>query len=149
MSLEIPFRGIMSIITRNHYIFMNHELKHLELTEGQVPCLMVLSKKRGITQDDLSRMFHIDKGTIARAIKKLEEKGMVNKVQDPVNRRRYLLSLTPKGEQVIPVILQAEKKWEDLIFQGFSDEERSLMQEGMRRLAENSLENCNKRLNDK
>jgi DNA-binding MarR family transcriptional regulator len=50
---------------------------------------------------------------------------------------------------VIPVILQAEKKWEDLIFQGFSDEERSLIQEGMRRLAENSLENCNKRLKDK
>ncbi|CEA14809.1 MAG: MarR family transcriptional regulator [Methanobacterium formicicum] len=149
MSLNIPFRGIVSIVTRNHYIFMNHELKHLELTEGQVPCLMVLSKKGGITQDDLSRMFHIDKGTIARAIKKLEEKGMVNKVQDPVNRRRYLLSLTPRGEQVVPVILQAEKKWEDLIFQGFSDEERSLIQEGMRRLAENSLENCNKRLKDK
>lgn len=75
MSLNIPFRGIVSIVTRNHYIFMNHELKHLELTEGQVPCLMVLSKKGGITQDDLSRMFHIDKGTIARAIKKIRGKG--------------------------------------------------------------------------
>jgi DNA-binding MarR family transcriptional regulator len=107
MSLDIPFRGIMSIITRNHYIFMNHELKHLELTDGQVPCLLVLSKKEGITQDELAKMFYIDKGTIARAIKKLEEKGMVNKVQDPLNRRRYLLSLTQKGEQVIPVILHA------------------------------------------
>lgn len=149
MSLDIPFRGIVSIVTRNHYIFMNHELKHLELTEGQVPCLMVLSKKEGITQDDLAKMFHIDKGTIARAIRKLEEKGMVNKVQDPLNRRKYRLSLTPKGEQVIPVILQAEKKWENNIFKGFSSEERSFMLEGMRRLAENSIENCNKRLNDK
>ncbi len=139
MSLEIPFRGIMSIITRNHYIFMNHELKHLELTDGQVPCLMVVSKKEGITQDELAKMFHIDKGTIARAIRKLEEKGMVNKVQDPLNRRRYLLSLTPKGEQVIPIILQAEKKWENILFKGFSNEERSSMLDKMKILAENSL----------
>lgn len=139
MSLDIPFRGIMSIITRNHYIFMNHELKHLELTDGQVPCLLVLSKKEGITQDELAQMFYIDKGTIARAIKKLEEKGMVNKVQDPLNRRRYLLSLTQKGEQVIPVILQAEKKWENILFKGFSNEERSYMLNKMTILAENSL----------
>lgn len=143
ISLEIPFRGIMSIITRNHYIFMNHELKHLELTNGQVPCLLVLSKKEGITQDELAKMFYIDKGTIARAIRKLEEKEMVNKVQDPLNRRRYLLSLTQKGEQVIPTILQAEKKWENIIFKGFSPEERSFMMERMRRLAENSLEKIN------
>ncbi|MBI5458625.1 MarR family winged helix-turn-helix transcriptional regulator [Methanobacterium sp.] len=149
MSLDIPFRGIVSIVVRNHFIFMNRELKHLELTEGQVPCLMVLSKKSGITQDDLAKMFHIDKGTIARAIRKLEEKGMVNKVQDPVNRRRYLLSLTGKGKEVVPVILRAEKKWEDILFKGFSDEERSFMIEGMNRLAENSLgSDCNQ-FNDK
>jgi DNA-binding MarR family transcriptional regulator len=118
---------------------MNHELKHLELTDGQVPCLLVLSKKEGITQDELAKMFYIDKGTIARAIKKLEEKGMVNKVQDPLNRRRYLLSLTQKGEQVIPVILQAEKKWENILFKGFSNEERSYMLNKMTILAENSL----------
>ncbi len=122
---------------------MNHELKHLELTNGQVPCLLVLSKKEGITQDELAKMFYIDKGTIARAIRKLEEKEMVNKVQDPLNRRRYLLSLTQKGEQVIPTILQAEKKWENIIFKGFSPEERSFMMERMRRLAENSLEKIN------
>ena len=122
---------------------MNHELKHLELTNGQVPCLLVLSKKEGITQDELAKMCYMDKGAIARAIRKLEEKEMVNKVQDPLNRRRYLLSLTQKGEQVIPTILQAEKKWENIIFKGFSPEERSFMMERMRRLAENSLEKIN------
>lgn len=139
MSLDIPFRGIVSIVTRNHFIFMNRELKHLELTEGQVPCLMILSKKPGITQDDLAKMFHIDKGTIARSIRKLAEKGMINKVQDPINRRRYLLSLTKKGEEVIPEIIRADNRWEKILFKGFSEEERTFMVEGMKRLAENSL----------
>jgi len=140
MSLNIPFRGILSIVIRNHFIFMNRELKHLELTEGQVPCLMAISKQPGITQDDLARMFHIDKGTIARTIRKLEEKNRVNKIPDPVNRRRYLLSLTDGGEELIPEILCAEKKWENIIFKGFSDEERGEIFKGMEKMAVNGLE---------
>ncbi len=119
---------------------MNKELKYLELTEGQVPCLMAISKKPEITQDDLARMFHIDKGTIARTIRKLEEKKLVNKVQDQFNRRRYLLSLTEKGENIIPEILRTEEKWENIIFKGFSNEERTGLLKGMKKLAENSLE---------
>ncbi|MCC7551975.1 MAG: MarR family transcriptional regulator [Methanobacterium sp.] len=140
MSLNIPFKGLLSIIVRNHFIFMNRELKHLNLTEGQVPYLMALSKKPGITQDDLARMFYIDKGTIARSIQKLEDKELVQRVQDPVNRRRYKLSLTEKGEGIIPEILRAEKKWEDTIFKDFSGEKRSLLVEGVKVLAKNSLE---------
>lgn len=140
MSLNIPFKGLTSIILRNHFIFMNRELKHLNLTEGQVPCLIALSHKPGTTQDDLAKMFHIDKGTIARAIQKLEDKKLVRRNQDPENRRRYLLYLNKSGEEIIPKILLAERKWENSIFKGFSQEERSQMIEGMRRLAENSLE---------
>ncbi|OPX59650.1 MAG: transcriptional regulator SlyA [Methanobacterium sp. PtaB.Bin024] len=140
MSLNIPFKGIISIILRNHFVFMNKELKHLNLTEGQVPCLVALSKEEQLTQDDLARMFHIDKGTIARSIQKLEDKKMVRRVQDPVNRRRYILYLTEKGENIIPEILDAEKKWEDTIFKDFSEEERSFLVDGVESLAKNSLE---------
>ena len=142
MSLNIPFRGILSIVIRNHFIFMNRELKHLELTEGQIPCIMAISKRPGITQDDLARMFHIDKGAIARTIRKLEEKNRVSKVPDPKNRRRYLLSLTPEGEKLIPEILRVEKKWENIIFKGFKDEERHAMFRKIEKMAENSLEIC-------
>lgn len=140
MSLKIPFKGLISIILRNHFVFMNRELKHLNLTEGQVPCLVALSKKEQLTQDDLAKMFHIDKGTIARSIQKLEDKKLVQRVQDPVNRRRYRLSLTEKGEKIIPEILNAEKKWEDTIFKNFSPEEHSLLVEGVEALAKNSLD---------
>jgi len=112
----------------------------LNLTEGQVPCLVALSEEEQLTQDDLARMFHIDKGTIARSIQKLEDKKMVRRVQDPVNRRRYILYLTEKGENIIPEILDAEKKWEDTIFKDFSEEERSFLVDGVESLAKNSLE---------
>ena len=139
MSLNIPLKGLLSIIVRNHFIFMNRELKHLNLTEGQVPYLVALSKNEHLTQDDLANMFYIDKGTIARTIQKLEEKELVQRLHDPVNRRRYRLSLTEKGEEIVPEILHAEKKWENILFKDFSDEESSLLVENVATLAKNSL----------
>ena len=118
---------------------MNRELKHLNLTEGQVPYLVALSKNEQLTQDDLANMFYIDKGTIARTIQKLEEKELVQRLHDPVNRRRYRLSLTEKGEEIVPEILHAEKKWENILFKDFSDEESSLLVENVATLAKNSL----------
>lgn len=139
MSLNIPLKGLLSIIVRNHFIFMNRELKHLNLTEGQVPYLVALSKNEQLTQDDLANMFYIDKGTIARTIQKLEEKELVQRLHDPVNRRRYRLSLTEKGEEIVPEILHAEKKWENILFKDFSDKESSLLVENVATLAKNSL----------
>ena len=140
MSLNIPLKGLLSIIVRNHFIFMNRELKHLNLTEGQVPYLVALSKNEQLTQDDLAKMFHIDKGTIARTIQKLEGKELVQRLHDPVNRRRYRLSLTEKGEEIVPEILHAEKKWEKILFKDFSDKESSLLVKNVATLAKNSLE---------
>ena len=140
MSLNIPLKGLLSIIVRNHFIFMNRELKHLNLTEGQVPYLVALSKNEQLTQDDLANMFYIDKGTIARTIQKLEEKELVQRLHDPVNRRRYRLSLTEKGEEIVPEILHAEKKWENILFKDFSDKESSLLVKNVATLAKNSLE---------
>lgn len=140
MSLNIPLNGLLSIIVRNHFIFMNRELKHLNLTEGQVPYLVALSKNEQLTQDDLAKMFHIDKGTIARTIQKLEGKELVQRLHDPVNRRRYRLSLTEKGEEIVPEILHAEKKWENILFKDFSDKESSLLVKNVATLAKNSLE---------
>lgn len=119
---------------------MNRELKHLNLTEGQVPYLVALSKNEQLTQDDLAKMFHIDKGTIARTIQKLEGKELVQRLHDPVNRRRYRLSLTEKGEEIVPEILHAEKKWEKILFKDFSDKESSLLVKNVATLAKNSLE---------
>ena len=40
------------------------------------------------------------------------------------------------------VQFRAEKKWENIIFKGFSDEERRELFNGMEKMAENSLETC-------
>ncbi|MGZ7048175.1 MAG: MarR family winged helix-turn-helix transcriptional regulator, partial [Methanobacterium sp.] len=61
---EVPISLMVSMIHRTHMTFINDKIKHMDITAGQIPFLMVLSHEEGITQDELAAHFHIDKGTV-------------------------------------------------------------------------------------
>lgn len=140
MNSDILLPGLLSIISRNHFIFINKETKDLDLTGGQFPCLMAISRKPGTNQDYIANKFQIDKGSIARAVKKLEDNEFVHRTPDPKNRRKYLLFLTEKGENLIPQIKHIEEKWEKTVCEGLKEAEKDKLMEFMTLLAENSIE---------
>ena len=119
-------------------------MKDLELTAGQVPFLMHLSHKEGITQDNLAVHLHIDKGTVARALKKLEDNGFIYREINPQNRRKYLLFLTEKGRQIVPKIHQIDKEWEKSVCSDLLDAEYIQLLNTLQTLAMKSLEKVHK-----
>ena len=141
---DIPLGVFISIIHRTRLIHLNNEMKDLELTAGQVPFLMHLSHKEGITQDNLAVHLHIDKGTVARALKKLEDNGFIYREINPQNRRKYLLFLTEKGRQIVPKIHQIDKEWEKSVCSDLSDAEYIQLLNTLQTLATKSLEKVHK-----
>ena len=141
---DIPLGVFISIIHRTRIVHLNNEMKDLELTAGQVPFLIHLSHKEGITQDDLAVHLHIDKGTVARALKKLEDNGFICREINPQNRRRYLLFLTEKGRQIVPQIYDIDKEWEHSVCSNLSDTEYSRLFNALQTLAMKSLEKVHK-----
>lgn len=137
---EIPFAGLIPIIHRLHAIYQNNEARGLGLTAGQFPFLFHIAHRPDITQDEIAEQAHIDKGTVARAVKKLEDGGFVRRSPDPRNRRRYFLALTKKGNATLPAIIEIERAWENLISAGLSEAERARLHEDVYRLAKNSIE---------
>lgn len=141
---SIPLGTFISIIHRTHMIYLNDKMKDLNLTAGQFPFLMALSHNEGITQDDMANHFHIDKGTVARALRKLEDNEFLYREIDQENRRRYLIYLTKKGKEVIPQIKSIDREWENLVCAKFSNDENGLLFEILQKLAINSLEKVHK-----
>lgn len=137
---NIPLGVFISIIHRTRIIHLNNKMKDLEISAGQVPFLMHLSHKEGITQDDLAVHLHIDKGTVARALKKLEDNGFIYREVNPQNRRSYLLFLTEKGKQLVPQIRNIDKEWEDFVCSNFQNEEYNRLFNILQTLAMKSLE---------
>jgi len=87
----------------------------------------------------MARYFHLDKGTIARTVKKMEDAGYVSKNVDPDNRRAFRLFLTEKGYQVAPEIIAIDREWEKLVTNSISDKEQQDMLFLLRKVAESSI----------
>ena len=135
---EIPFGAVVSITSRGRFIFLNDRLRPLGLSAGQFPVLMLLYKEQNIMQETLVRHYHLDKGTIARAVKKLEDAGYIRRITDPENRRAVRLFLTEKGKEAAPVLQAINIEWEEQVCAGLSQEDRENLNTLMRRVAENS-----------
>ncbi len=140
----IPLGLIVSMIHRTRMMYLNDKVKDMDITPGQFPFIMVLSNEEGITQEELAAHFHIDKGTVARALRKLEDKNYLFREVDSENRRRYLIYLTEKGKRTVPKITNIEQEWENSICSRFSEEEYNRLFEILKILAINSLEKVNR-----
>ena len=143
---SIPIGAIFSIIHREHLVFAHEEAKYLNITGSQIPCLLMISKKQGITQEELANnKFHIDKGFIARIVRKLEDDEFIYRVHDPKNRRKYHIFLTEKGKNCVHEIKGIEEKWKKIVFEGLEKDEISKLMEVLILLAENSIEKIKNR----
>ena len=71
-------------------------------------------------------MFCQSKGNIAKVLKKIEDDGYIKREVNPENRRKYMLTTTEKGNELVPKIRQISKEWEAEV--GLSDEDEQLKQ---------------------
>lgn len=101
---------------------------------------MCLLRHPDIIQDTMARYFHLDKGTIARTVKKMEDAGYISRRVDPDNRRAFRLSLTRKGYQMAPEIMAIDKEWEQAVSSQFTDEEKEHLHVLLRQIASSSIQ---------
>lgn len=85
----------------------NIEFKEYELTKGQYLYLVRICENPGIIQEKLSEMIKVDRTTAARAIKKLEINGFIEKKEDESNKKIKNFSQQKKGK--MSILLLKEK----------------------------------------
>ncbi len=73
-------------------------LEALGLTYTQYVVMMALWEHGGMTEGELGGKVHLDSGTLAPLLKRLEKQGLVNRIRPERDERRLFLSLTEQGE---------------------------------------------------
>ena len=96
----------------------------LNITVDQWALMKQLCEKDGMNQRELSEVLFKDNPTITRIIDLLVEKGYVERVMDPNDRRCFILKLTEVGESVVEsnktkVVEIRMKAWDGLSDQEF------------------------------
>lgn len=114
----------ISQIHRKSNVFITKRLSKYGIRSGQYMFLLRLYKEDGVNQEMLSDSLFIDKGTTARAIKKLEEEGFVFKIKDENDKRANEIYLTDKAEGIKKEVFQILKECENAITFNLSKEEK-------------------------
>ena len=88
-------------------------LDELNLTYTQYITMLVLWERKQVTVKELGTALYLDSGTLTPLLKKLEEKGLVNRRRSALDERNLLVSLTPAGiamqEQATHIPTEMEK----------------------------------------
>jgi len=136
VSGEIPFGALISITGRGRFVFLNDRLRPRGLSAGRFPVLM-LFKEQNIMQEILVRHYNLDKGTIARSVRKLKDAGYIRRIIDPDNRRAVRLFLTKMARRQHPSCRLSTGNGRNGCA-GLSDGDTQPLRTLMRTVAENS-----------
>ncbi|MEH6995945.1 MarR family transcriptional regulator [Neobacillus drentensis] len=115
----------------------NIEFKEYELTKGQYLYLVRICENPGIIQEKVAEMIKVDRTTAARAIKKLEMNGFIEKKDDQHNKKIKKLFPTEKGKNVYPLIKSENDYSNTVALEGFSEREVETIFDLLQRVREN------------
>ncbi|KAB2395130.1 MarR family winged helix-turn-helix transcriptional regulator [Bacillus cereus] len=115
----------------------NIEFKEYELTKGQYLYLVRICENPGIIQEKLSEMIKVDRTTAARAIKKLEINGFIEKKEDESNKKIKKLFPTEKGKNVYPFIKRENDYSNTVALYRFSETEAETISNLLQRVRKN------------
>jgi len=115
----------------------NIEFREYDLTKGQYLYLVRICENPGIFQEKLAEMIKVDRTTAARAIKKLEMNGFIEKKDDQQNKKIKKLYPTEKGKYVYPLIRRENDYSNIVALAGFSETEAETIFHLLQRVRKN------------
>lgn len=118
----------ISIIQRNTNRYLDIVLEKEQIGCGQQFFLTYIYENPGITMYDLAKLGFFDKGTVTKAVQKMERQGYVKILTDKNDKRIRHLYTTEQAEKIVQKIYKVRKHWTKALTGDLSlQEEKELM----------------------
>jgi DNA-binding MarR family transcriptional regulator len=133
-------------IVRLHDGLLKDICSENELTMLEGTILRFLTNNPGIdTAAEIAELRQLSKGNVSTAVEKLIRKGLLERRQDPHDRRVMHLTVTAAAEPVVRAIRASEEVFRSELFDGFTDREIEVFQQLNDRIFENTRKALGKR----
>lgn len=126
---------VMRLLRRS----FDRRARHLGLTLAQWRTLVHLSRNEGINQSMLAEILEIQPITLTRLIDKLEQQGVVERRNDPDDRRAQCLFLTEAAAPVIEKLSEVAEETRELTLRGLPAAERKQILKGLQTMRDNLM----------
>ena len=109
----------------------------LDIQFSEFTLLKALADLEEVTQIQLVEALGKERSAINRPLASLEQKGYVKR--EPLNGKTNLVTLTQKGEQVIPELNEIAEQVTEIAFKGFPQKSRISFINSLTRIYRNAL----------
>ena len=137
----IKLQKMLGVIDRCSIKYKNSAFSDLGLSGCNYVYVFVLNRLGECSLDELAKEVHLNKSNVTREVQSLEESGFVIVKTDNVDKRYKKVCLTTKAKEVIPLIIQRIKKWNEVLLEGFTIEEKEVLNDMLVRIMANAIRN--------
>jgi DNA-binding MarR family transcriptional regulator len=126
---------LVQLGTHRHRRFAER-LAPLDLHPRHFGMLSHLAVNEGQSQQALSRTLGIHRSAVVALVDDLEHRGLAERRRDPVDRRAYMLYLTPQGRELLAELQRVAEEDEAELLTALNPSERSQLILLLQRVAE-------------
>ena len=129
--------GILISYTYRFYTnYFEKILAKYDLTRSQTHFLLGLNQKDHVSQEEICSLFSMSEGTVARTMKRLEDKNLIIRKTNPEDKRKKVVIITDKGREQVKEIEFLEKNLENNFASEVSKEKLDELKILLKKLAE-------------
>lgn len=128
---------MIRLLARKSQSYIGCALSKYNLTAAEQPFFMTLQHHEGITQEELTAIVCVDKAATTRAVKSLEEKGFLIRIQDKEDRRQNRIYPTDKAKQIIDSVRSELNNFNDLLTIGIDSKSLDIVYSVLIKMEEN------------
>jgi DNA-binding MarR family transcriptional regulator len=131
----LPISSLIPSVAKAHRKLAGSLLHTVGLAAGQEFVLMELWRISPQSQADLTRQLMVEPPTMAKALSRLENLGLVSRARSQTDRRVVMVSLTAAGRALEGPVTSVWTNLEQLTIAGLSDAEQNQLRNLLERVA--------------
>lgn len=122
---------------RRVYQYLDSLFSEYDITPEQWAIIKQLLQEEGISQKELSIAVRKDQNTTKAIVDKLTNKGYIHREGNPLDKRAFILTLTPKAREIAPKLSKLDEEMIDALKEGLSSEELDTLANILKRIQRN------------
>ncbi|MFF3846159.1 MarR family winged helix-turn-helix transcriptional regulator [Streptomyces sp. NPDC002328] len=122
-------------LQQGHYLLWNAMVSE-EITSPQFAVLNALVAEPGLDQRTAGERVNLDRSTVAEVVSRLSRRGLLDKVRDPQDGRRFVLRPTDEGVRTHRRLAVRAARMSQVFLAPLSAEEQTVFFDLIRRVAD-------------
>ena len=138
--VDTPQRVIgikVTVIARHLRQLFDDRVERMGVTRAKYMLIAAVARNPGVTQRSIATMLEVTDVTAGRLIDRVTADGLLERRENPQDRRAYCIYLTPAAEPLLDLVNGSVKAYERDIFAGFTETELATLDGLLERLSQN------------